>query len=406
MKRAALLILAVAAALAPAGSAAGASEGKATVAKPKVPFVLGRGLEPNAAIAGNGIAHLVWNGPIVGTTPDALHYCRLPKGLASCSAALDLHPPGVGLSRPYVFIRGRDVFLVTHRCCYYDTGPIGFPGLEHTLLFESNDGGHTWPTTGREIGTLDPSGDGLLGPTAGGPASPSWSFLAVTGGATGGTVFQFGPYSPGTDANEQKANLGPAYWYHGSVGLAWPKAGSIYDSRPVVTFDDLEHTTFARYVGSGVFASLNVSADWTKPRSVGKGVEGRLAGGPSGLFLLLRVHAAKGDRYVVRRYKGTSFGAAHRISPVGEGELAEGQLVQGAGGRLYAVWRRLASGPDALRFTTSANGHAWAKPTTVGRSDKIFNARIGVGGGRGLAVWDENSNAPSGRILGVGIAGG
>ncbi len=400
--KAALLVLAVAAGLVPAGSATSAPGGRATEAKAKVPFVLGRGFEPNVAITGKGLAHLVWNGPIVGSAPDALHYCRLPKGLASCSSTLDLHPPGVGLSRPYVFVRGPGVFFVTHRCCYYDTGLLGFPGLEHTLLFESNDGGHTWPTTGREIGTLDPSGEALLGPTAGGPASPSWSFLAVTGGATGGTVFQFGPYSPGTDANEQKANLAPDYWYHGSVGLARPHAKSIYDARPVVTFDDLAHTAFARYVGSGAFQSLNVAADWTKPRSLGKGVEGRLAGGPSGLLLLLRVHSTKGDRYVVRKYTGATFGPSHKISP-SEGELAEGQLFQGDGGRLFAVWRRLASGPDALRYTSSGSGHKWSKPTTIAHANKIFNVRLGVGGGRGLAVWDENSNQPKGRILAVAI---
>jgi hypothetical protein len=167
MKTAALLVLAVAAGLAPAASARVAPQG--TAARAKAPFVLGRGSEPNVAIAGKGVAHLVWNGPIVGTTPDTLHYCRLPRGFASCTANLDLRPPGIGFSRPYLFLKGHYVFLVTHRCCYYDPGLLGFPGLEHTLLFESDDGGKTWPTTGREIGTLDPSGDGLLGPTAGGP---------------------------------------------------------------------------------------------------------------------------------------------------------------------------------------------------------------------------------------------
>ncbi len=341
MSKTAVFLISLIASLALAGSAGSAPGGIATRTKAKIPFVLGHGFEPNVAVAGTGVAHVVWNGPLVGTTPDALHYCRLPKGLVSCSATLDLHPPGVGFSRPYAFVRGHHIFLVTHRCCYADTGLIAFPGLEHTLLFESDDGGHTWPTKGREIGTLDPSGDALLGPTAGGLASPSWSFLAVTGGVTGGTFFQFGPYSPGTDANEQKANLAPTYWYHGSVGLARPKAASVYDSRPVVTFDDLAHTAFSRYFGSGFFQSLNVSADWTKPRPIGKGVEGRLAGGRSGLFLLLRIDGAKGDRYVVRRFKGTSFGLPHRISPVGEG-----------------------------------------------------------------AVWDQNSNAPSGRILAVRIASG
>jgi hypothetical protein len=386
-----------------AGPAGGTEAG---AAKAKQPFVLGRGFDPNLAISGSGVAHIAWNGPSVGTAPNTLHYCRLPHGFASCTAALDLHPPGSTVSRPYVFVRGSGVLIVTHRCCYYDTGPIAFPGLEHTLLFESNDGGHTWTQFGREIGTLDPSGDGLLAPTAGGPASPSWSFLAVTGGATSGTVFQFGPYSPGADANEQKANLAPSYWYHGSVGLARPHADTVYDSRPVVTFDDLEHTAYARYIGSGVFASLNVAADWTKPRSLGKGVEGRLASGAKGLFLLLRIHGAKGDCYVVRKYTGTTFGAARRIAPSGEGELAEGQLAQGSGGRLYAVWRRVASGPDALRLARSTSGHSWTKPATVAHSNKIFDVRLAVGGGRALALWDQNSTATSARILGISIAGG
>jgi hypothetical protein len=399
MKARAVLLVAVAG-LALAGSAGAAHD---QPAKANVPFVLGNGFKPNVAITGNGLAHLVWNGPILGTAPNALHYCRLPKGLASCSATLDLHPPGYAGSRPYVFIRGHDVFLVTHRCCYYDSGLIAFPGLEHTLLFESNDGGHTWPSQGREIGTVDPSGDGLLGPPAGGAASPSWSFLAVTGGTTSGTVFQFGPYSPGTDANEQKANLGPDYWYHGSLGLARPKAGSVYDTRPVVTFDDLARTAFTRYVGDGVFRSLNSPADWTKPQSLGKGVEGRLAGGPSGLFLLMRIPSPKGDHYVVRKYTGTTFGPSSKISPTA-GELAEGQLFQGPGGRLFAVWRRLASGPDALRFTTSAHGLKWSKVRTVARANDIFNVRLGVGGGRGLVVWDENTQSPNGRILAVGTS--
>jgi hypothetical protein len=401
-KQRVLVVLAVAVSLALVGSAGGASHG---MVKAKVPLVLGHGFAPNVAVGGDGLAHVVWNGPIVGAGPNALHYCRLPKGLASCSAAVDLHPPGIGGSRPYVFVRAQDIFVVTHRCCYSDTGLIAFPGLEHTLLFESTDGGHTWPTQGREIGTLAPSGDGVLGPTAGGLASPGWSFLAVTGGASFGTVFQFGPYSPGTDANEQKANLAPDYWYHGSVGLARPKAESVYDTRPVVTFDDLSRTAFSKYVGDGAFRSLNAAADWTKPHSLGKGVEGRLAGGRSGLFLLLRILSPKGDHYVVRKYTGTTFGPAVQISKA-EGELAEGQLFEGGGGRLFAVWRRLATGPDALRFTSSASGGKWSKATTLVRANNIFNVRLAVGGGRCVALWDENSNQPPGRILGVVFGNG
>jgi hypothetical protein len=65
--------------------------------------------------------------------------------------------------------------------------------------------------------------------------------------------------------------------------------------------------------------------------------------------------------------------------------------------------RRLASGPDALRCTTSASGHSWKKATTIAHANKTFNDRIGVGGGRGLAVWDDNSNGPGGRVLGIRI---
>jgi hypothetical protein len=376
----------------------------AYAAKAHVPFVLGDGFWPSVAVGGNGTAHLVWNAPVVGTAPDTLHYCQLPRGARSCSAVLDLHPPGQVGSRPYLFVRGHDIFLVTHRCCYPDTGLLAFPGLEHTLLFESNDGGRTWPAQGREIGTLDPSGDGLLGPTAGGLASPGWSFMAVTGGNTGGTFFQFGPYSPGTEPHE--ANLAPSYWFHGSLGFARPSAGSAYDTRPVVTFDDLHRTAFTRYVGDGVFRSLNASVDWTAPRSLGRGVEGRLASGRHGLFLLLRIPGATGDRMVVRKFSGTSFGAPRRVSPPGDRELGEGALAESAGGRLHAAWRRLQAGPDMLRYATSATGHHWATAKAIARWPNMFNVRLGAGGGRVLAVWDENSNSPGGRVVAVVIAGG
>jgi hypothetical protein len=40
----------------------------------------------------------------------------------------------------------------------------------------------------------------------------------------------------------------------------------------------------------------------------------------------------------------------------------------------------------------------------VAHANEIFNVRLGVGGGRGLVVWDENTQSPNGRILAVGTS--
>jgi hypothetical protein len=136
---------------------------------------------------------------------------------------------------------------------------------------------------------------------------------------------------------------------------------------------------------------------------LGKGTGGRLATGRRGLFLLLRVPMSAGNRYVVRRFGVKSFRPPIPITVAGEGEIAEGQLIEDSHGFLQAVWRRLENGPDALRFLRSTDGKHWhrAHTLTLTRAERIFDVRFAAYRYRGLAVWDEASN--DGRILAVRI---
>ena len=103
----------------------------------------------------------------------------------------------------------------------------------------------------------------------------------------------------GTDAGTSEAILSADHPYNGTVGLAGPAM--------VAVFADASSNAQVR-TSAG---ALNDVASWTPAVDIGYADYPRLAGGPSGLFLL---SGTPENALTVRKFDGTTFGAAVKIA--------------------------------------------------------------------------------------------
>jgi hypothetical protein len=327
---------------------------------------------PEVAVDSSGNGHFVWTEGRISEA-DITHYCRIAPGATTCNASHTFIPTSddpnnnTDFDGPHIFVSGSNVIVMTHRCCG------GFPpaGSDATVIYISTDNGQTFGTQ-QVVGDANTQGNAILGP---GPRLSTISDVV-----TGGTFYQ--AVSPGT-FTEEDANLGdsgPSQSYSGSLAL--------FDATtPVATFDDLETTFWRRYDGSG---SYNDVANWTPTATVGPGVEGQLAYGPNGVWLLYEVGEPGNNTLVARPFFGEGFGSQVSVSETGDPIFAD--FFQDPTGRLHAVWldgsrdlvyRR--SDPDALTNYGPATQLAPA-------SFEIFHIEVAAGAdGEGWAVWDANS---------------
>jgi hypothetical protein len=179
-----------------------------------------------------------------------------------------------------------------------------------------------------------------------------------------------GPFAH-TDANLSGGNPGN----DGTVAF-------LADGRPIVAYNDDTTTFFRIFSGTG---SQNNAANWLPRQTVGEGVLGRLASGPSGVVLLYDERS----RLVARKLAGGAFDAPVEVAP---GFRADPQLFQDPSGRLHATFKG-STGPSGgldLRYRTSSDGVNWG-PELLLATDAEAGLRTQIAAaadGRGFAVWD------------------
>jgi hypothetical protein len=351
--------------LAPAGAGAASS------------LTIGAGHKPGVAVDGAGTAYIAWYGPESNVT--SLHLCRLPRGGVACDVSTTIAAPGTTLSRPFVTVDGSTVRVVSYR--YGLTGAR----FDEVWEFTSTDRGATFDA-GHAIG-IAPFDEAVRG--------PGDTLTVATNAESTGLAVQNVPLD-GTTAGDAQAILSTDHPYVGTVGL-------VDASTPLAVFDDGSSLAqFRRYAGAG---SLNDPASWTPPIDLGYADYPRLAGGPSGLFLLA---GTQSNALVVRKYDGTTFNAGVTISAAGED--AQAHLAQDPGGRLHAVFGRGTADGLQLAYATSDDGATWQSGVLLTQpgAQSIGQLRAAAAADHiGVATWETGVNGTSEiHVVGIGPAGG
>ena len=188
-----------------------------------------------------------------------------------------------------------------------------------------------------------------------------------------------------------KAVLSATHQNQAAVGL-------LDAATPLAVFTDNNAAQWRRYDGSG---SMNNIANWTSAANVGVATYPRLAGGPTGLFLL----AGNGNTGLnVRRFTGSGFGSPVSIGP---GLSPYKHLFQDAGGRLHAVYQRDDANPLRIIHAVSDDGVHWRSGTLItqnlGTDGGIQDLRVAVAPDHiGFVVWHAGLGVGDIRILQVG----
>ncbi|HEY6892482.1 MAG TPA: hypothetical protein VI300_32050 [Solirubrobacter sp.] len=332
------------------------------VARAAAPFAIGSGSLPNVAVDAAGVAYVAYNGVEAGGPP---HFCRLPRGASACDVALTLPIPGGTdtTSRPVVTVVGARVTILQHRS-----------GQSNAINeWTSTDGGLTFPTQ-RVAGGNVPSVESVSGPND--------SVLVVTNADFRGGLLESVPLTGATPTTTFATLFDASRPYNGTVGM-------IDGATPLALFADLNSQgAFRRYAGTG---DSNSEANWTPPTDVGFVSYPRLAGGPSGLFM---ISGDESSGLFVRRFDGTTF--RPRVTLTAGGDASEMFLTQDPAGRLQAVWSsNLADGFHVVH-AVSDDGVNWRSGTvSVQTDDEPGAMRIAAAPDHvGVAAW-------SSRVAGI-----
>ncbi|MDA0161236.1 hypothetical protein OM076_13235 [Solirubrobacter ginsenosidimutans] len=321
------------------------------------PFSIGPGTLPNVAVDPAGVAYLAYNGLEAGGPP---HFCRLPRGASACDVALTLPvPAGTDTtSRPVVTVAGARVTILQHRS-----------GQSNAINeWTSIDGGVTFPSQ-RVAGGNVPNAESVSGPND--------SVLVVTNADFRGGLLESVPLTGGTPTTTFATLYDTSRPYNGTVGM-------IDGTTPLALFADLNSQgAFRRYTGTG---DVNSEANWTPSTDVGFVSYPRLAGGPSGLFM---ISGDESSGLFVRRFDGTTFGP--RVALTSTGDASEMFLTQDPAGRLQAVWSsNLADGFHVVH-AVSDDGVNWRSGTvSVQTDDEPGAMRIAAAPDHvGVAAWSS-----------------
>jgi hypothetical protein len=339
------------------------------------PLTIGTGHKPGVAVDAAGTAYIAWFGPESTTT--SLNFCRLPRGAGACDVTTTIAAPGTTLSRPFVTVDGALVRVVSYR--------YGLTGARFDQIWEftSADGGASFDA-GHPVG-IAPFDEAVRG--------PGDTLTVATNAESTGLAVQNVPLD-GTDAGTTEAILSADHPYNGTVGLAGPAM--------VAVFADASGNAQVRTSG-GV---LNDAATWTPPVDLGYADYPRLAGGPSGLFLLSGTPA---NALTVRRFDGTTFTAGAKIADIADD--AQAHLTEDPAGRLHAVFAHNTAAGLELGYATSDNGTSWKSGPLLTQTDatQSFGAlRAATAPDHiGVAAWETASGGTSDvRVLGIGPEGG
>lgn len=335
------------------------------------PVPVGAGADPGVSVDPSGTAFIAFNGP--GTAPQELRFCKLPRGGAACGAPVELPLPGDGASsgslvRPVVSVDGATVRVLSYR--------YGFTSgdFSRVLLFTSTDGGSTFGP-GVRVGSLAPSGGAVAGPGNG---------ISLVNRDSSTHAYQLVP-TDGQSSVTASAGLSTQYTGGGSVGL-------VDAITPLVVMRDSTTAVFSVFHGG----PYNDGASWSAPQPIGPAATDRLAGGPSGLFVML----ATGGHLEVRRYTGTAFGAPTSIPGSESISLSGSDLTQDAAGRLAAVWHD-ASG--TLRQSVSDDGVTWVTQTLSAFAD-LREERVAAAADHGGVVIFASGGGTGARLYALPLA--
>ncbi len=352
----------------------GTSKPVPTVAAPlpKPVLLSAAGRAPDVLVDGAGTSHIVW----ISSTPgaaDAVHYCRLPRGAATCDIALALVPqkdygdgddPSFNASSGARIVQiGQQLVIVDYRYPTSYPKPDGSSVSTTALEWVSEDGGVSF--TGPGLVGNQPIAGGVVG--FGPPNDPR--VLTVTAGTTGGTYVQ--ALTPG-QFTSASANLG-----QDGVDQAYSGSLALDGGLPVVAFADLgNHSLVRRWTGVG---SAGDASTWGA-ETVIAGDEPKLAGGPGGLFLMNR--PTPNGRYAVRRLSGGSAGPPQAISDAADPEYRA--FAETASGGLVAGWESRGGDHPGVTIRASSDGSSWSGTERLidGRDNgQLSLAAAGDGGG-------------------------
>jgi hypothetical protein len=341
------------------------------------PLTIGSGHKPGVAVDAAGTAYIAWYGPESNIT--SLNFCRLPRGASACDVSTTIAAPGTTLSRPFVTVDGATVRVVSYR--YGLTGAR----FDEIWQFTSADGGTTFDA-GHAIGVV-PFDEAVRGPGA--------TLTVATNAFFEGLVAQNVPLD-GSTAGESRAVLSSDHPYNGTVGL-------VDANTPLAVFvDGSSNAQFRRYIGAG---SLNDPAAWTPAADIGYADYPRLAGGPSGLFLM---SGTPQNALTVRKYTGTTFTAGTRIADIGDD--AQAHLTEDPGGRLHALFGRIGAAGLELDYATSDDGVRWQSGPLLTQPGTLSIGQLRAAAAPdhiGVAAWETASDSSSQiRVAAIGPTGG
>jgi hypothetical protein len=340
-------------------------------ARAATPITIGHGFKPGVAVDAAGTAYIAWYEDDGGAT--TLRFCRLPRGAGACEAAHQITAPNSSLSRPFVTVSGSTVRIVQHRYPISGAIPAGVWEFVSTNRGDSFDGGS-------QIGSIH-FNEAVQG--------PGDTISAATNAEAGGLAFQNMPLGGGIAVTDT-AVLSVDHPYNGSVGL-------VNAATPLTVFSAGDsQSQFRRYDGSG---SVNDESNWTPATSIGYADYPRLAGGPSGLFLLAGTPSGGLE---VRRYDGATFTGAVALTTVGD--ASEDHITQDAAGRLHAVFPQGQADGLHLVHAVSDDGVAWRSGTV------LVQARGGIGQLRaavapdhvGVAAWEAGEARSEIHVAAIG----
>jgi hypothetical protein len=340
------------------------------------PLTIGTGHDPGVAVDGAGTAYIAWFGPESNTT--SLHYCRLPRGAGACDIATTIAAPGTTLSRPFVAVNGTAVRVVSYR--YGLTGAR----FDEIWQFTSTDGGATFDA-GHPVG---------IAPFSEAVAGPGDTLSVTTNAESTGLAVQNVPLD-GSSAGDTQAILSTDHPYNGTVGLA--------NGNPVAVFaDGSSNAQVRRYSGAG---SLNDAGSWTPAADIGYADYPRLAGGPSGLFLLSGTPA---NALTVRKFNGTTFTTGATIAA--QGDDAQAHLTEDPAGRLHAVYGHNTVDGLELDYATSDDGVRWTSGALLTQTGTLGVNQLRAAAAAdhiGVAAWETSSDSSSQvRVAAIGPTGG
>ena len=322
-------------------------------------IVIGPGRDASVAVDDAGTAHIVYND--TAAADQRLQYCRLPARATACTGPQTITLPGNTTIRPHVFTEGGVVRILAYRYGFA-TGPFG-----QDILLTSSDGGASFGTP-ISVGTLE-ADDAVAGPGAG---------ISIASAARATSPSYQRVPTDGSAAVAGSARLSQTAPYHTSVGLSEGRTA-------VVAYDNGAVRPEAAYsVHDG--GDPHDATSWSSGL-LGSGAVMRVAGGPSGVFVMTDAT----QRDATHQLEVYELGEDNRFPQNGQAASASqaagfdaATLVQDPSGVLHAVFAN-----GTRLFDNAAPGTtAFGEPAQLVTDTEFRGLQAAAGRDQaGLAVW-------------------